>query len=101
MNDDLDDTAEIKDIGARLTSLGNLAVGLGSAIQGLCSAGNTIAAKDFVEQLSFVAKRLSWLEKQTDPTWRPFDPSKPDRRGRVRDGRGPQSSPDSKFEGFR
>jgi hypothetical protein len=74
---------EITEVGTRLLALGNLALGLGHAIQGLCASGNSMAAKEFSETLGFVAKRISWLEKNTDPSWRPYDPAQPDRRKKA------------------
>jgi hypothetical protein len=32
-----------------------------------------VAAAPLIENLAFVSKRISWLEKSTDPTWEPYE----------------------------
>lgn len=67
---------EYPDLPDRLMALSNLAIGLGHAIQGLGESGQVCTAKELIDQLVYVAKRIGWLEKTSDPHWAPFDPQK-------------------------
>jgi hypothetical protein len=72
----------------RLKALSDTAIGLGRAIQGLGASNTTylLIVKELSDQLLLIAKRVSWLEKSTDPNWEPYDPEKVDgkRHSKVR-----------------
>ncbi len=58
----------------RLNALKDAAKALGMAIRGVGPNPALVAnSKELCDELLMVCKRISWVEKTADPTWKPYE----------------------------
>lgn len=63
----------------RLLILSRTVAALGETVKGLTPIGPTslVLAKEVVDQIILITKRITWIEKSSDPDYKPLDPESP------------------------
>ncbi len=70
----------------RMQVLAQAASALDHAVNGIGRMGPSDLAmiQAPLDQLIQITKRLSWIEKTSDPDWKPFDPNSPENKAWLR-----------------